>query len=125
MPAAGHGYDPVPVCCAQQAPDANPAPADKPAQDVPAEAPASAYPDREPLYFWFWGTATNQQEHFKSVLCKWYNESQDKYELILEFRGSVDADIPVALAAGQGPDIVYASGPSYTATYAQSDLVLD
>ena len=59
------------------------------------------------------------------MLCKWYNESQDKYELILEFRGSVDADIPVALAAGQGPDIVYASGLSYTATYAQSDLVLD
>lgn len=59
------------------------------------------------------------------MLCKWDNESQDKYELILEFRGSVDADIPVALAAGQGPDIVYASGLSYTATYAQSDLVLD
>lgn len=59
------------------------------------------------------------------MLCKWYNESQDKYELILEFRGSVDADIPVALAAGQDPDIVYASGLSYTATYAQSDLVLD
>ncbi len=83
------------------------------------------FPDRETLHFWFWGAATNQQEHFKKVLCDWYNASQDKYELILEFRGSVDADIPVALAAGQGPDIVYASGPSYTATYAQSNLVLD
>ena len=29
------------------------------------------------------------------------------------------------LAAGQGPDIVYVSGPSYTATFAQEGLVLD
>lgn len=83
------------------------------------------YPDREQLSFWFWGAATNFQEHMKKVLCDWYNNSQDKYELVLEFRGSVDANIPVALAAGEGPDIVYCSGPSYTATYAQADLVID
>lgn len=83
------------------------------------------HPDREPIYFWFWGAATNQQEHMRKVLCDWYNNSQEQYELILEFRATVDADIPVALAAGQGPDIVYASGPSYTATYAQENLVID
>ena len=83
------------------------------------------YPDREAIYFWFWGASTEQQEHMKTVLCDWYNSSQDQYELILEFRATVDADIPVALAGGQGPDIVYASGPSYTATYAQEGLVLD
>lgn len=83
------------------------------------------YPDREPISFWFWGASTDQQEHMKKVLCDWYNSSQDTYELVVEFRNTVDADIPVALGAGEGPDIVYASGPSYTATYAQAGLVLD
>lgn len=123
------------VACSQQpaqssTPGAEASDADAPAAEdaaVGEEQPeiVREYPDREPLHFWFWGASTSQQEHFKKVLCDWYNESQDKYELILEFRGSVDADIPVALAAGQGPDIVYASGPSYTATYAQAGLVLD
>lgn len=90
-----------------------------------ADAPGQEFPDREQLTFWFWGAATNHQEHMKKVLCDWYNNSQDKYELSLEFRATVDADIPVALAAGQGPDIVYVSGPSYTATFAQEGLVLD
>lgn len=86
---------------------------------------ASENPDREQLTFWFWGAATNYQEHMKKVLSDWYNGSQDKYELVLEFRNTVDADIPVGLAAGEGPDIVYCSGPSYTATYAQEGLVVD
>lgn len=90
-----------------------------------AGAPGQEFPEREQLTFWFWGAATNYQEHMKKVLCDWYNNSQDKYELSLEFRATVDADIPVALAAGQGPDIMYVSGPSYTATFAQEGLVLD
>ena len=98
---------------------------DTPDATEAGEAVTRKYPDREAIYFWFWGAATNQQEHMKSVLCDWYNESQDKYELVLEFRASVDADIPVALAAGDGPDIVYASGPSYTSNYYQEGLVLD
>ncbi|HRX58323.1 MAG TPA: extracellular solute-binding protein [Eubacteriales bacterium] len=80
---------------------------------------------RKQITFWFWGAATSYQETMVDVLCGWYNNSQDEYELTMEFRNTVDTDIPVALAAGTGPDIVYASGPSYTSTYAQEGLVLD
>lgn len=99
-----------------------------PPETTPAEedtTPVRNYPDREQLTMWFWGAAPNYQEHFRKVLGDWYNKSQDKYELTIEFRNTVDPDMPVALAAGQGPDIVYASGPSYTATYAQEGLVVD
>ena len=52
------------------------------------------------------------------VLVEPYNASQDEYELVIEFRNTVDNDIAVALAAGEGPDIVYGSGPSFVAPYA-------
>jgi raffinose/stachyose/melibiose transport system substrate-binding protein len=61
----------------------------------------------------------------KKVLGGWYDSTQSQYHLSLEFRNTVDKDIPVALAANNGPDIVYASGPSYTSVYAQEDKVLD
>lgn len=83
------------------------------------------YPDREEITMWFWGPAPDYQEHIKDVLCGWYNESQDQYELTIEFRNTVDVDMPRALAAHNAPDIVYASGPSYTAVYANEGLVLD
>ena len=61
----------------------------------------------------------------KDILCGWYNNSQDDYELVIEFRNTVDVDIPRALAAGTAPDIIYASGPSYIGTYKDEDLVLN
>ena len=42
-----------------------------------------------------------------------YNASQDEYQLVVEFRQSVDSDMTTALAANQGPDIVYGSGPAF------------
>lgn len=99
--------------------------ADSAAPEATGATAQREYPDREQLTFWFWGAATDYQTHMKKVLCDWYNASQDKYELVLEFRNTVDKDIPVALAAGNGPDIVYASGPSYTSVYAGENLVLD
>ena len=107
---------------------------DAPGASTPADAgtePSAAaevvrdFPDREQISMWFWGPAPDYQEHFKKVLVDWYNASQDKYELTIEFRNTVDVDMPRALAANNAPDIVYASGPSYTAVYAGEDLVLD
>lgn len=67
---------------------------------------------------WFWGAPPEHQETMKAVLIDPYNASQDKYELSVEFRNTVDKDISVALAANEGPDIVYGSGPSFVAPYA-------
>lgn len=80
---------------------------------------------KQQLTMWFWGAATPYQEAMKDILIGWYDNSQDKYELNIEFRNTVDKDIPVALASGAGPDIVYASGPSYTSVYVQEGLVKD
>ena len=80
---------------------------------------------RPALTMWFWGAATDYQVAMKDILCGWYNNSQDDYELVIEFRNTVDVDIPRALAAGTAPDIIYASGPSYIGTYKDEDLVLN
>lgn len=98
-----------------------------PVETTPVEdtTPVRRYPDREEIKMWFWGAAAPQQEYLNNVLCGWYNESQDKYELTIEYSNTKDVETPVALAAGQGPDIVFASGPSYVANYAQANLVLD
>ena len=41
-----------------------------------------------------------------------YNASQDKFELVMEFRNDVDSVIASVLPAGGGPDLVYGSGPA-------------
>ena len=68
---------------------------------------------REEITLWFWGAEPYAQEAFKKILVDSYNASQDEYQLVVEFRPSVDADIKTALAANQGPDIIYGSGPSF------------
>lgn len=69
--------------------------------------------ERKPITMWFWGASPEQQATMQSVLVDPYNASQTEYKLNVEFRASVDKDISVALAANQGPDIVYGSGPSF------------
>ncbi|MHC1771143.1 MAG: ABC transporter substrate-binding protein [Flexilinea sp.] len=91
---------------------------------IVATSSMAADSNRKQISFWFWGPATAYQEHMKAVLADWYNASQSDYELVIEFRNTVDKDIPVALAANAGPDIVYASGPSYTSLYAQEGKVI-
>ncbi len=71
------------------------------------------YSDREVINLWFWGAEPYAQEAMKALLVDKYNASQDNYQLVVEFRPSVDADMTTALAANQGPDIVYGSGPSF------------
>ena len=68
---------------------------------------------REEITMWFWGAEPYAQEALKTILVDKYNASQDKYQLVVEFRPSVDSDMTTALAANQGPDIVYGSGPAF------------
>lgn len=72
-----------------------------------------AMKDREEITLWFWGAEPYAQEAFKTILVDKYNKSQEEYQLVVEFRPSVDSDMKTALAANQGPDIVYGSGPSF------------
>lgn len=78
-----------------------------------SKATAKAIADREEITLWFWGAEPYAQEAFQKILVDKYNASQDKYQLVVEFRPSVDTDMTTALAANQGPDIVYGSGPSF------------
>src|SRR5215208_4048631 len=76
---------------------------------APAAAPteggaATPSGERQPVTMWFWGAPPEHQETMKAVLIDPYNASQDKYELSVEFRNTVDKDISVALAANEGPD---------------------
>lgn len=68
---------------------------------------------REEINMWFWGAEPYAQEAMQKYLVDEYNNSQDKYSLTVEFRPSVDSDMTTALAANQGPDIVYGSGPAF------------
>lgn len=74
---------------------------------------AKSEKDREEITMWFWGAEPYAQEAMQKILVEPYNASQDQYQLTLEFRPSVDSDMTTALAANQGPDIVYGSGPSF------------
>lgn len=69
--------------------------------------------DREEINLWFWGAEPYAQDAMKKYLVMSNNASQDKYQLVVEFRPSVDSDMTTALAANQGPDIVYGSGPAF------------
>jgi raffinose/stachyose/melibiose transport system substrate-binding protein len=79
---------------------------------------AQAQGSRKPVTMWFWGAPPEDQQAMNDILVKPYNDSQEQYELTVEFRNTVDQDIAVALAANSGPDIVYGSGPSFVAPYA-------
>ena len=78
-----------------------------------AKASDDSLKDREEINLWFWGAEPYAQEAMKKYLVDAYNASQDKYQLVVEFRPSVDSDMTTALAANQGPDIVYGSGPAF------------
>ncbi|MDD3338390.1 MAG: extracellular solute-binding protein [Lachnospiraceae bacterium] len=77
--------------------------------------------DREEINLWFWGAEPYAQEAMKSILVDKYNASQDKYQLVVEFRPTVDSDMTTALAANQGPDVVYGSGPSFVMPLVQAE----
>jgi len=80
---------------------------------------------KKELSMWFWGASDYQREAMDKYLAQAFNESQGEYELTVEYRASVDNDIAVALSGGEGPDIVYGSGPAFVAGYATEGLFLN
>jgi raffinose/stachyose/melibiose transport system substrate-binding protein len=75
---------------------------------------------KEPITLWFWGAPPNLQDAFQQALVDPFNASQDKYELSIDYNNDVDNNVRVAVLAGQGPDLVYTSGPSYIAPLAKA-----
>jgi raffinose/stachyose/melibiose transport system substrate-binding protein len=81
--------------------------------------------DRQKLELWFWGAPPAQQETMQKVLVDGFNESQDAYELEVNFDNAVDKNIQVALSANKGPDVVYGSGPAFASAYAAEGKLAD
>ena len=55
-----------------------------------------------------------------------FNASQSDYKLVVEWRGNALPDeLLVALAGGQGPDIVLTNGPSWTQRFVSGNKLLD
>lgn len=75
---------------------------------------------REKLELWFWGAPPSHRQALEANLVDAYNSSQDTYELEVTFNERVDSNVQTALAAGEGPDIVYGSGPSFVAPFARN-----
>lgn len=78
-----------------------------------------------PLSMWFWGASSVNQQALQQALVDKFNATHPEYELTIEYRPSVNADMAVALAAGEGPDIVYESSPSLSLVYIQSGKYAD
>ncbi len=90
------------------------------AETETADTDSQSGTERTEVTMWFWGAAPWQQEILQKNLIDVFNSSQNEYELVVEFRSSVDDDISVALSAGEGPDIVYGSGPAFVTPYAEA-----
>jgi raffinose/stachyose/melibiose transport system substrate-binding protein len=67
---------------------------------------------REKITMWFWGATPAYRQALQNALVTPYNNSQTRYELVIEYRATVDNDVRVAVMGGGGPDLIYTSGPS-------------
>lgn len=81
--------------------------------------------EKIPLSMWFWGANEEQQSAMANVLVDKFNAEHPDYNLTVEYRSSVNKDIAVALAANQGPDIIYESSPSLAVTYIEAGKYAD
>jgi raffinose/stachyose/melibiose transport system substrate-binding protein len=89
------------------------------------QRPAIAQSSRKPVTFWFAQANSDGQAALRRNLVEAFNASQDKYALQLEVKGAaVNNLLKVALVAGNGPDIVQTSGPSYLTAIANAGQVL-
>ena len=78
---------------------------------------------RDAVTLWFWGAPPNLQEAFQKVLVEPFNASQELYELQMDYNNDVDNNVRTAVLAGEGPDLVYTSGPSYIAPLAKAGVL--
>ncbi len=72
----------------------------------------SAPPPRQRITMWFWGASPDYRQALDAALVRPFNQSQDRYQLVVDFRASVDNDVRIAVMGGAGPDLLYTSGPS-------------
>jgi raffinose/stachyose/melibiose transport system substrate-binding protein len=79
--------------------------------------------EREPIRLWFWGAPPNLQEALRQALVEPFNASQSRYTLEVEYRNTVDSDVRVSVMAGQGPDLIFTSGPAYIARFAKAGML--
>jgi ABC-type glycerol-3-phosphate transport system substrate-binding protein len=64
------------------------------------------------INWWYEGATAEQQAALDRYLTQPFNASQSTYKLVIEYRGSALPDqLLVALAGGQGPDIVLTNAP--------------
>jgi raffinose/stachyose/melibiose transport system substrate-binding protein len=75
---------------------------------------------RQPITMWFWGATPDYRRALEGALITPFNKSQSQYELVVEYRASVDNDVRVALMGGGGPDLVYTSGPADVVSLARA-----
>lgn len=78
---------------------------------------------REPIRMWFWGAPPNLQAALQRALVDPFNASQSRYRLEVEYRNTVDSDVRVSVMAGEGPDLIFTSGPAYIARFAKAGLL--
>jgi len=79
--------------------------------------------ERATVTMWFWGASVVQRQALQDALVKPFNDQQDKYRLVIEYRTTVDSDVRIAAIANRGPDIVYTSGPASVSPLARAGKV--
>src|SRR5258708_13358546 len=67
--------------------------------------------ERTKVTLWFWGAVPEYRQALQDTLIDPINRRQNKYELIVEYRTSVDNDVRLAAIASGGPDIIFTAGP--------------
>ncbi|WP_353475098.1 ABC transporter substrate-binding protein [Salipiger sp. H15] len=80
---------------------------------------------RETVTLWFWGASPEYREALETTLVQPFHDAQDAYDLVIEYKNDVDNDVRVAVMAGEGPDIVYTSGPSWVSPLAKAGKLAD
>jgi raffinose/stachyose/melibiose transport system substrate-binding protein len=60
---------------------------------------------------WFWGAPPEYRQALEEHLVAAFNQSQSQYQLVIEYRTSVDNDVRLAAIANRGPDIIFTAGP--------------
>ena len=78
------------------------------------------------IVWWYEGATPAQQAALDKYLTQPFNASQSDYRLVIEYRGAALPDqLLVALAGGQGPDIVLTNGPAWTQRFVTGQKLLD
>jgi len=80
---------------------------------------------RERVVWWYEGATPANQQSLDRLLIQPFNKSQEKYELVVEYRGSgLSNQLLVALSAKEGPDIVMTNGPAWTQRFVEGGRLL-